>query len=111
MPSSSFERTAQLYNAVVALGLGAFAVLTSVTSARALGAGSIWTIGHWRRIAEERANEIGRLGAEMERINAERDAALQDVSSARLELAAIKNSLWWKARTQAVSLARRARGW
>ncbi|MGC4120815.1 MAG: methyl-accepting chemotaxis protein [Myxococcales bacterium] len=45
MPSRSFERTAQLFNAVVSLGLAGFCVVTSLTSATALGSASIWTIG------------------------------------------------------------------
>jgi methyl-accepting chemotaxis protein len=45
LPSRSFERTAQLFNAVVALGLAGFSVVTSLTSARAMGTGSIWAIG------------------------------------------------------------------
>ncbi len=45
MSGRSFERTAQLFNALVALGLATFAVITSLTSAKALGTASIWTIG------------------------------------------------------------------
>lgn len=61
MPSRTFERTAQLYNAGVALALAAFCVVTSLTSAKVLGSGSIWTIGVCAAVAAAYGIQVVRL--------------------------------------------------
>ena len=54
---------------------------------------AVWTLGHWRRIADEREVEIAQLRAEL--------------NSAQTELAEIKASRWWKARVRSYELRRK----